>query len=150
MLHNRFSLLIEKHADELAEGLVHKLQHSPRTESYRSVPTDRLKHQLAEIYRNLSIWLTEKTEEEIQHRYTELGKRRAEHGIPAPEFVWSLITSKEHLWNFLLRESMAERASELMSELEFLMLLEQFFDRAIYYGLSAHDRQRQMMEEEAA
>jgi hypothetical protein len=47
--------------------------------------------------------------------------------------------SKEYLWQFLLREAMADQAMQLLSELDFLLLLEQFFDRAIYYGVSAYD-----------
>jgi len=64
---------------------------------------------------------------------------RANQGVPVGQFSWALIMSKEYLWQFLLREAMADQAMQLLSELDFLLLLEQFFDRAIYYGVSAYD-----------
>jgi hypothetical protein len=58
--------------------------------------------------------------------------------VPVEEFTWAVILAKEHLWNFLQREAMADQAFQLLSELDFLLLLEQFFDRALYYGISAY------------
>jgi hypothetical protein len=36
------------------------------------------------------------------------------------------------------REAMAEGALELVSELEFVLALEQFFDRALYYAIMGY------------
>jgi hypothetical protein len=139
MLSIHFARLIENHSESLAEGLVRRLQSSERTSSYRSIPTDALTRQVREVYENLSLWLTTKTETEIEQRYSEVGRMRARSGVPVGQFAWALIMSKEYLWQFLLREAMADQAMQLLSELDFLLLLEQFFDRAIYYGVAAYD-----------
>ena len=139
MLSIHFARLIESHSKELAEGLVRRLQTSERTSAYRQIPADVLTRQAEEVYENLSTWLTTKTESEIQQRYAELGRLRASTGVPVGQFAWALIMSKEYLWQFLLREAMADHAMQLLSELDFLLLLEQFFDRAVFYGMSAYE-----------
>ncbi|MDT8068173.1 MAG: hypothetical protein ROO76_08400 [Terriglobia bacterium] len=141
MLNLHFARLIENHSTELADGLARRLHSSERTTAYRKIPTDTLRDQLQSLYQNLSLWLTTKTEAEIEERYTEAGRRRARQGIPVGQFSWAVIMSKEYLWQFLLREAMADHALALLSELDFLMLLEQFFDRALYYGVSAYEQQ---------
>ncbi|MGE5112186.1 MAG: hypothetical protein ACM3JB_15085 [Acidobacteriaceae bacterium] len=141
MLSIHFARLIENHSAELADGLTRRLHSSERTTAYRNIPVDTLKEQLQDLYENLSAWLTTKTEAEIEARFSEAGRRRARQGVPVGEFSLAVIMSKEHLWQFLLREAMADHALALLSELDFLMLLEQFFDRALYYGVSAYDQQ---------
>jgi hypothetical protein len=42
--------------------------------------------------------------------------------------------TKDNLWDFIKKESVLERPVEVFGELEMLQLLEQFFDRAIYYA----------------
>ena len=138
MLGTRYSHLIEKHSEALAEGLVRKLQTSERTEAYRAVPPHELKRNLQEVYENLGEWLNNKTELELQQRYSRLGERRATQGVPLPQVIWALIVSKEHLWTFLEREAFADTAVQLVSELTFILTLEQFFDRAIYFTTAAY------------
>src|SRR5512142_235802 len=135
MLSIHFARLIENHSEELAEGLARRLHQSERTAAYRDIPAETLKQQLRELYQNLSLWLTTKTEREIEERYAEAGWRRSRQGIPVGQFSWALIMSKEYLWQFLLREALADHAMQLLSEIDFLLLLEQFFDRALYYGV---------------
>jgi RsbT co-antagonist protein rsbRD N-terminal domain len=138
MLGTRYSQLIEKHSEELAEGLVRKLQASERTEAYRAIPKDELKRALSDIYEHLGDWLNNKTEHELQERYSRVGERRAGQGVPLAQVVWALIVSKEHLWTFLEREAFADTAVQLVSELNFILTLEQFFDRAIYFTTAAY------------
>ncbi len=132
----QFARLIERHSEELAEGLVKTLQKSERTVGYRVIPSDTLRLQLEGLYRNLSAWLTTKTDSEIRDRYVELALRRAEQGITVDEFTWALIAAKEHLWHFLRREAITDQAFQLLREIDFLLLLDQFFDRAVYYGVT--------------
>lgn len=138
MLGKYYARLIERHSEELAEGLVRRLQTSDRTEAYRSIPTQELKHALEDIYSHLGDWLDSKTELDVQDRYAELGRRRAEQGIPLPQVIWALIISKEHLWTFLEREALADTAVQLLTEVSFILSLEQFFDRAIYYTVAGY------------
>jgi len=131
----RLVKLIEAHADKLAQGLMRSLQTSPRSsELLRKVPADELKSRAQEIYRNLGDWLLNKTESEIEERYTGLGMRRARQGVPFCEFMWAIILTKEYLWEHLQSEGLLEEPVELLGELELLHDLERFFDRATYFA----------------
>lgn len=140
MLGIHFAKLIERHSQQLAAGLVTQLQSSDRTQSYRKVPKEQLQRQLQDLYENLSLWLTTKTDSEIELRYRELGQRRSQEGVPLEEFTWAVILGKEHLWRFLQREAMADHALQLLSELDFVLLLDQFFDRALYYAVRSYGK----------
>ena len=136
----RLVKLIETHADMLAQGLMHNLQASPRSsELLRKVPADELKHRAQEIYRNLGDWLVNKTESEIEERYTGLGMRRARQGVPFCDFMWAIILTKEYLWEHLQSEGLLEEPVELLGELDLLRHLERFFDRAIYFAAVGYE-----------
>lgn len=143
MLGSRLVALIESHSDELAKGVVEKLCNSTRTASFRGVAKEELGRAAHEIYSNLSDWLLTKTESDIELRYTTIGARRAEQDIPLQELVWAIIMSKEHLWAYLQREAVIEGPVAIFGELELLRLLDQFFDRAVYYAAVGYSEARE-------
>jgi hypothetical protein len=140
MMAYRLVRLIEAHSDALAAGLLDKVQHSELTRSYLNVPPAELKQRVYEIYRHLGEWLLGKSAFDIEQRYGEIGARRARQGVPLSELVWTIVLTKDNLWDFLKRETLLERPVEVFGELEVLQLLEQFFDRAIYYASVGHER----------
>jgi len=136
----RLVKLIEAHSDKLAQGLMHTLQASPRSsELLRKVPADELKHRAQEIYRNLGDWLVNKTESEVEERYTGIGMRRARQGVPFCDFMWAIILTKEYLWEYLQSEGLLEEPVELLGELDLLRHLERFFDRATYFAAVGYE-----------
>ena len=139
MMAYRLVRLIETHSDALAAGLLDKVEHSELTRSYRNVPVE-VKERVGEIYRHLGEWLLGKSAFDIEQRYVEIGARRARQGVPLSELVWAIVLTKQNLWDFLKQESLLERPVEIFGELEVLQLLEQFFDRAIYYASVGHER----------
>ncbi len=128
----RFVRLIEDHSDALAAGLLRKVQESPHIENYDKVPAGDLKLMVSEIYRHLGEWLLHKNEVDIEERYTEIGSRRAQQGVPLSEVIWAIVLTKQNLWEFILDESFASRTVEILGKQELLQLLDQFFDRAIH------------------
>ncbi len=134
--------LIERHSDELAEGLKKKLRNSDRTTEFRRISEEELTKGAREIFENLGDWLLTKTESDIEVRYTQLGARRAAQGVPITQFLWAVLVSKEHLFAFLQREGLAEGIVQLYSELELVQLLDQFFDRALYYAVVGYEHAR--------
>ena len=129
----RFVRLIEDHSEALASSLLRKVQESTRTENYcGNVPNEDLKHRVAEIYRHLGEWLLHKNEADIEERYTEIGVRRAQQGVPLSELIWAIVLTKQNLWEFILDETNPERPVEILGKQELLQLLDQFFDRAIH------------------
>ncbi len=132
--------LIETHSGELAEGLTRKLLSSERTAGLRKVPANELHQRCHEIYRNLSDWLLNKTEHDIERVYRDLGSRRAKQGVSLAALVWALALTKEHLWGFLEWEGVHGGLHNVFGELELLRLLEQFFDRAVYHTIEGYEQ----------
>ena len=132
--------LIETHSDELAAGLLARVQSSELARSYRNVPPEELRQRVHEIYRHLGDWLLGKGEFDIEQRYEEIGTRRTHQGVPISELIWVINLTKDNLWEFLKKEVSMERPTEVFGELEMLQLLDQFFDRAIYYASIGYER----------
>ena len=82
MLSNRLVRLIEIHANALALSLSEKVQASGQLSQYHKVPIYELNARVYEIYHQLGNWLLERKEQDIEHRYTAIGIRRAAQGVP--------------------------------------------------------------------
>ena len=142
MFSYRLVRLIESHADALAKGLEEKVQTSSQVLHFRNLTGHELRDRVYEIYRHLGEWLLGKNELDIEQRYREIGARRASQRVPLSEVVQAIVLTKENLWEFLKSESVADRAVEIMGELELLQMLEMFFDRAIYYAAVGYEEQQ--------
>lgn len=140
MLAYRLVRLIETHSDALAAGLLQKVRNSPLLADYRNVPPDELKQRVYEIYRHLGDWLLSKHEGDIEQRYREIGARRAGQRVPLSQLNWTIVLTKENLWEYLKKESVMDRPTEVFSELEMLQMLDQFFDRALYYAAVGYEQ----------
>ena len=141
MLAYRLVRLIETHSDALANSLLQRVQTAETARDYMKVPAEELKTRVYEIYRHLGEWLLGKSEFDIENRYVEIGRRRAQQGVALSQLVRTIIQTKENLWDFLRRESVLDRPVEIFGELELLQLLEQFFERAIYYAAVGYERE---------
>jgi len=141
MFSYRLVRLIESHADELAAGLESKVLASPEVGHFRSVPGHELRERVYEIYRHLGDWLLGKNQQDIQHRYREIGARRAMQNVPLSEVIQAIALTKENLWDFLKSEAVVDRAVEIMGELELLQMLERFFDHAIYFAAVGYEQE---------
>jgi hypothetical protein len=139
LLAYRLVRLIEKHSDELAQNLLAQVQTSEKTAAFSRVPAAELRDRVYGIYRNLGDWLLGKTESEIEVRYCEIGARRAAQGVPFSQLVEAIILTKDTLWQFLMKEAAVDRPLEVFGELEMLQLLDQFFDRAIFYAALGYE-----------
>jgi len=147
MLAYRLVRLIETHSDGLASSLLAKVQSSEFTRDYRKVPADDLQERVYEVYRHLGDWLLGKSEFDIKERYREIGALRAGQNVPLSQLVWVIVLTKENLWEYLQREAGMERPSEVFGELEMLQLLDQFFDRAIFYASVGYEEACAKVEE---
>lgn len=141
MFSYRLVRLIESHADALAGGLEEKVQLSSQVTHFQNVPAHELRERVYEIYRHLGEWLLGKNELDIEHRYREIGARRAHQRVPLSEVIQAIVLTKENLWDFLKSEAVMDRAVEIMGELELLQMLEMFFDRAIYYAALGYEEE---------
>jgi len=142
MLASRLMHLIERHGEELANGLTLKLRQSDSTSDFRKIPAEELQKTTAELYRNLGEWLLKKSEKDIEQHFVSIAQHRAAGGVRLPQFVWAVVISRNHLYQFLLGQAFADSIFELYSELELQQLLTQFFERAIYYGVVGYEGAR--------
>ena len=150
MIALRLVRLIESHSEQLAEGLVHKLERSSRAADLKRVPASELRERAREVYRNLSDWILTKTEDDIERVYLPLGRRRAEQGVTLSALCWALMMTEENLWDFLELEGMRERPLEILGGFELLRLLDQFFDQAIYFATLGYEAYTRDKEKQAA
>jgi hypothetical protein len=141
MFSYRLVRLIESHADALAAGLEERALESAQIPHFKNVPAHELRERVYEIYRHLGEWLLGKNELDIEHRYREIGSRRAQQNVPLSEVIQAIVLTKENLWEFLKSEAVMDRAIEIMGELELLQMLEMFFDRAIYYAAVGYEEE---------
>jgi hypothetical protein len=140
MLAYRLVRLIETHSEALAASLLQKVQNSECTADYGNVPPEELQQRVFEIYRHLGEWLSSKSEFDIEKRYIEIGAKRAQQSVPLSQVACVILLTKENLWEYLKKESVLERPTEVFGELEMLQLLDQFFNRAIYYAAVGYER----------
>lgn len=142
MIAERMIRLIEVLSDQLARGLIEKFLNSEKMSDLRKVPLPELQQRVYEIYHNLNDWLERKTEADIERWYSAVGARRASQGVSLSHLIFALLAVKEHLWEFLAREALLDGPLEIYQEIELLRLMDQFFDRAVYYAARGHERAR--------
>ena len=141
MFSYRLVRLIESHAEALASGLEERMHENVQISHFRHIPAHELRERVYEIYRHLGQWLLGNNELDIEHRYCEIGARRAAQQVPLSEVIQAIVLTKENLWDFLKSEAVMDRAIEIMGELELLQMLELFFDRAIYYAAVGYEQE---------
>jgi len=140
LLAYRLVKLIERHSDGLARSLHDRYRSDKKCSAYADVPEDELTAKVYEVYQHLGEWLMGKTEAEVEHRYLEIGARRFEQGVPASQVVWMICLVRENLWDWLRRYADLGKPAEIFGEVELLEMLDQFFNRAIYYAMLGHER----------
>jgi quinol monooxygenase YgiN len=136
----RFVRLVEDHSDALASSLLRKVQSSPGCADFDKVPPQELEHRVYEIYRHLGEWLLHKNESDVEQRYMEIGRRRAQQSVPLSQVIWAIILTKRNLWEFILDEAFPDRPVEILGKQELLQLLDQFFDWAMHAAAVGYER----------
>ena len=134
LLAYRLVKLIETHSDGLARSLHERYRNDAKCSAYASVPEAELRSKVYEVYRHLGEWLLGKTEADIELRYLEIGAERARQGVPASQVVWMICLVRENLWDYLQKHAELEKPAEIFGEMELLEMLDQFFNRAIFYA----------------
>ena len=140
LLAYRLVKLIETHSDGLARSLHDRYRSDKKCSAYANVSQDELAGKVYEVYHHLGEWLMGKTEADVEHRYLEIGAKRFEQGVPASQVVWMICLVRENLWDYLEKYAELEKPAEIFGEVELLEMLDQFFNRAIYYATLGHER----------
>ena len=140
LLAYRLVRLIETHSHGLARSLHELYRNDKKCSGYANVTDEELTATVYEVYRHLGEWLLGKTEADVEARYLAIGAKRAEQGVPASQVVWMICLVRENLWDYLQKHAELEKPAEIFGEVELLEMLDQFFNRAIYYATLGHER----------
>lgn len=140
MLRHRLIRLIESHSHELANELLTRARMSPHMVSFSKVPENELKQRVYEVYSHLGQWLIAKTEADIERQYSEIGARRFRQGVVLSDLLWAIILTKDNLWDFLNSESWPGFEMEVLAEHDMFRMIDQFFNRAMYYAAQGFEQ----------
>lgn len=141
MISAKLVQLIEEHAEQLTQEFLKDVRTNPKTSFYHDVATEELHNRTYDVYKNLSDWLIDKTEKEVEQKYLALGKRRLLEKIPLSQVIYALALTKSHLIDYVKRSGLADTALEFYQELELFYLVSQFYDRAIYYTICGYEEE---------
>lgn len=139
MISAKLVKMIEEHAEQLTQEFLKDVRTNPKTSSYHDVSTDELHSRTYDVYKNLSDWLIDKTEKDVEEKYLALGRMRYKENIPLSQIVYALALTKSHLISYAKRSGLADTALEFYQELELFHLVSQFYDRAIYYTICGYE-----------
>jgi hypothetical protein len=96
---------IESHSDELADGLVRRVEKCQRLSQLReTISAEELRQHAYDVYRHWGEWLESRSESDVEHRYVDVGERLARQGVSLSELVLSMFATKEHLWEHVTDE----------------------------------------------
>jgi len=140
MISARLVAMIEDHAEQLTGGLVGTLQRHPRTSGYHRLARSELHDRAYDVYHNLSKWVVRGSESDVESSYAELGRRRAQEGIPLSQVLFPLLLTKDHLLDYVRTSGLSDSALDLYQELELVRVVGQFFDRATYHAVQGYER----------
>ena len=141
MLSVRLVQMIEDHAEELTRELIKDLQSNPRTPHYHRLTYEELHYRTYAVYKNLGHWVSQKGEDQVAANYADLAIRRYAEGVPLEEVVFTLISTKNHLYAYVQTTGLMDSAVELHQERELRHLVGNFFDKAIYYTVKSYERE---------
>ncbi len=147
MLALRLVHLIESRSDLVAARLLDLFTNEEKCSDLHKVPPEEVRQRTYEICRNLSDWLTTRTEKDVERRYMELGARRVHQGVRLSHIIWALNATREHIHDFLRAEGFMENTVELVGTMELMSRLDRFFDLAIYYATIGYEREHEKQHE---
>lgn len=141
MISSRLVKAIEKEAHRLAVDLVASVRQDRRAAAYENLSDAQFEGVVLDLYSNLGQWLHSRTWHRLQTVYERKGRERLHGNIPLEQLIFSLTRTKTLLLDFI-RGSIEGDASERDLELELILSVSEFFDRAIYHTIYGYEDAR--------
>ena len=141
MVSRKLVQTIERNADKLAIDLVETLRQDRRAEAYQDLTDAQYRTVVRDLYSNLGEWLESRTWNKLRSTYEQKGRERMHGGMPLEQLVYSLTKTKQLLLDFI-RKSLPGDSSEADQELQLIVAVSDFFDRAIYHTVSGYEDAR--------
>ena len=141
MLSQRLIKSIENNAHRLAQDLVETLRRDPRVPAYQALTDQQYQGVVQDLYGHLGQWLSSRTWHKLQVTYERKGRERFHGGIPLDQLVYSLTQTKQNLLSFV-RGAMPGSGDERDLELQLILAVSEFFDKAIYHTTVGYEDAR--------
>ena len=126
-------------ADRMSERMLEKIRNSRRcSELLLRVPAEEHKRYAVDIYRDLMEWLVTDTDSLIEARYVELGRLRAQQGVPFSHLLWAVCITRDFLCDYIQQDCLIDEPVEFWGGVMLIRSLNQFFDRALYFSLAGY------------
>jgi hypothetical protein len=141
MISGRLVKAIEKEGHKLAADLVASVRQDRRAAAYENLSDAQFEGVVLDLYANLGQWLHSRTWHRLQTVYEKKGRERQHGSIPLDQVIFSLTRTKTMLLDFI-RGSLEGDGSERDLELELILSVSEFFDRAIYHTIYGYEDAR--------
>ena len=141
MISSRLVKAIEKQVHTLAVDLVASVRQDRRAAAYENLSDAQFEGVVLDLYSNLGHWLHSRTWHKLQIVYERKGRERFHGEMPLEQLIFSLTRTKTMLLDFI-RGSIEGDASERDLELELILSVSEFFDRAIYHTICGYEDAR--------
>ncbi|MDA0205509.1 MAG: hypothetical protein O3A53_01900 [Acidobacteria bacterium] len=141
MVSKRLIDSIEQNAHRLAQDLVESLRRDPNVPAYALLSDQQYQGVVQDLYGHLGQWLSSRTWHKLQVTYERKGRERFHGGIPLEQLVYSLTRTKQNLLDFI-RGALPGCADERDLELQLVLSVSEFFDRAIYHTTAGYEDAR--------
>ena len=141
MISGRLVKAIEKEGHKLAADLVASVRQDRRAAAYENLSDAQFEGVVLDLYANLGQWLHSRTWQRLQTVYEKKGRERLHGGIPLDQVIFALTRTKTMLLDFI-RGSLEGEGAERDLELELILSVSEFFDRAIYHTIYGYEDAR--------
>ena len=127
-------------APRISEGLVQKIRNSDRCAALTlKVSQEEQKRYSLKTYRDLTDWLSNEADFNIEDRYIPLGILRARQGVPLSNMYWAICIAHDHLWEYMQEQCLIDEPVEFWGGVMLLRSLTRFFERVTYYTLVGYE-----------
>ena len=140
MLSGKLIHLIEAHQEQITARVLAQILEDPELTHIRSLPQMELREWGQHILENLGDWLVRAKEDELAHRYQELGRIRFDEGVPLYEAVRGLFLLKYKMIDFVKEQGLAKTSVDLYAEEEMELRVGRFFDLLAVYLVRGYEK----------
>lgn len=140
MLSHKLIENVQRHCDQILDGLIAHVRRDPELPHLRKLPETELRDRGRAVLRYLDRWLPNGREVALIEQYEILGRVRQQEGIPLHEVVRGLQLLKEQTVGFVRDWGFGQPAVEVQAEEEAEYLVDRFFDRLLYHLVKGYEK----------
>jgi len=135
---NAVILIVEAHAEKIAERYVERLRKEAGMEAYALKSDRELKDHVRRAYEEIGTCLDDPGHPVLQDHFRETGRRRRKEGLPLVQVVRAVQIARIVLWQYVLEQGVFDSTANLYQGLNLYRQVVNFFDRAVLYTIEGY------------